>query len=247
MAALTRKQREIQEREALILDVARGMLLERGYLGMTMDRIAEATEYSKGTIYQHFHCKEEVLAAMAIETAEKRTSFFERASALRGRSRERMIALGEAIDLFVALYPHHFRAEQIIVTSSIRDKTSPERFQRLLACDGKCMGIAAGIVRDGVSQGDVVLREGVTPEKLSFGLWASSWGVYSVLRTEFPLAAIGIDDPLQALWVNSTAMLDGHGWKPLSDEWDYQATRRRIREEIFGEEYRTLEGRESDA
>ena len=65
METLSRKQREIQEREALILEVAREMLLERGYLGVTMDRIAQAIEYSKGTVYQHFSSKEDVLVALA--------------------------------------------------------------------------------------------------------------------------------------------------------------------------------------
>ncbi len=33
------------------------MIVRDGYHGLSMDRIAEALEYSKGTIYQHFSCK----------------------------------------------------------------------------------------------------------------------------------------------------------------------------------------------
>ena len=51
MSTSNRKEREIREREELILAVGRDLLLERGYLGMTMDKIAEATEYSKGLEY----------------------------------------------------------------------------------------------------------------------------------------------------------------------------------------------------
>ena len=65
MDTLTRKQREIREREQLILDVARDMLLTRAYLGVTMDRIAQEIEYSNGTVYQHFSNKEDVLVASA--------------------------------------------------------------------------------------------------------------------------------------------------------------------------------------
>ena len=39
-SSLTRKQREIQARDRLILDVARRIVLEDGYHGLTMDRIA---------------------------------------------------------------------------------------------------------------------------------------------------------------------------------------------------------------
>ena len=50
MATSTRKARELEAREALILDVAERLVQEKGYLGMNMDQVAAATEYSKGTI-----------------------------------------------------------------------------------------------------------------------------------------------------------------------------------------------------
>ena len=60
MAALARKQRELRERESLLLDAARRILVEGGYHGLTMARVAEALEYSKGTIYSHSSCKSDV-------------------------------------------------------------------------------------------------------------------------------------------------------------------------------------------
>ncbi len=63
---MTRKQREIRQREAYLLDVARKMLMEHGFSGLSMDRLAEATEYSKGTVYQHFSTKEDLVAALAV-------------------------------------------------------------------------------------------------------------------------------------------------------------------------------------
>ena len=73
MATSTRKARELEAREALILDTAQRLVEERGYLGMNMDLVAEATEYSKGTIYQHFSCKEELLSALIERTAALRS------------------------------------------------------------------------------------------------------------------------------------------------------------------------------
>mgnify|MGYP001820983313 CR=1 FL=1 len=57
MPALTRKQREILEREELILSAAQKLLHEQGYNHLTMDRVAETVEYSNGTIYNHFASK----------------------------------------------------------------------------------------------------------------------------------------------------------------------------------------------
>ncbi|MCA9258394.1 MAG: helix-turn-helix transcriptional regulator, partial [Planctomycetales bacterium] len=80
MKTLTRKQRELQEREARILEVSREVVVREGYHGLSMDRVAEALEYSKGTIYNHFSCKEDIILALAVQTTEKRTELFERAA-----------------------------------------------------------------------------------------------------------------------------------------------------------------------
>ena len=61
---LSRKQREFLQREQLILDTAQNMLHQNGYVQLTMERIAEAVEYSKGTIYNHFASKEDIFQAV---------------------------------------------------------------------------------------------------------------------------------------------------------------------------------------
>ena len=113
-STLTRKQREIQAREGRILEVARSMIVEQGYHGLSMDRIAGALEYSKGTIYQHFTCKEEILLAIVNQTMEKRQATFRRAATFRGRPRERMTAIGFAAELFFRLYPDHLHIENVL-------------------------------------------------------------------------------------------------------------------------------------
>lgn len=240
MATSARKQREWQQREDLILDVARQMLLEGGYLGLNMDRIAEATEYSKGTMYQHFSCKEEVLSAICTQSLEQMVALFEQGSTFAGRTRERLMAIGEAYDLFVQLYPHHFQSSQILQTVSIRAKTSVERQQRLDACERRCIAIVSGIVRDGITQGDLVLPAWTSPEQLTFGLWALAFGAHSIMAHK-PLESLGIERPHDTLYYNYHIMLDGVGWQPLSHVWDYEQTRVRIRKEVFRDAYRQLE------
>ena len=50
MSIISRKQREFQAREELILDHARDLLRAKGYMGLNLDELAEQIEYSKGTI-----------------------------------------------------------------------------------------------------------------------------------------------------------------------------------------------------
>lgn len=240
MATPTRKQREFQQREAMILDVARELLLERGYLALNMDQVATRTEYSKGTIYQHFTCKEDLLMELATQTVNKRADMFSRAAQFRGRTRERMTVIALAEELFIKLYPHYFRVEQVFHTASIRAK-APERRQNALRTNElRCMSTAAGIIRDGLAQGDLILPASHTPEQVTFGLWSLNFGAYTIMSTDSELLELGIDDPIGTLAWGCHMMMDGLGWQPLSTEWDYEATLERAKDEVFPDECREV-------
>ena len=45
----------------------------------------------------------------------------------------------------------------------------------------------------------------------------------------------GIEDPISIVRQNQDRVCDGWGWKPRLAEWDYAATDRRIRDEVFPE------------
>src|SRR6185437_16047392 len=145
-ATLTRKQREVQDRERRILALARSMIVEDGYHGLSMDRIAEALEYSKGTIYQHFSCKEDILMALANQAMQRRLDLFRRAAAFRGRPRELITAIGIACELFFQLYRDHFHVESAIRITSVKEKTSEQRRMLLERCEASCFEIMRGVI-----------------------------------------------------------------------------------------------------
>lgn len=231
-----RRRIRLAERDQRILDTARELLLRDGYHGLSMEALAESIHFSRAVVYQHYKSKEDVLVALAAQTGEKRVELFERASAFRGRPRERIVAIGEAVAHFAMTYPSHFKTEHIIHTSSVRSKCSPENQMRLAACEAKCPQIATGIVRDAVSQGDLVLPKGVAPEQLIFGLWAMYFGGLFLMSSDVDLERKGgVTEPMNALRRAAGALLDGYGWKPLSADWDYDATRKRVVQEVIRE------------
>lgn len=236
MVTQTRKQREIQEREAQILQVARDHLVSCGYLGLNMDRIAAEMQYSKGTIYQHFRNKEEILLALANESLLRRCGMFEQAAAWPGTTRQRIAAIGAAAEAFVEMAPHYFMVEQIVRASSIWEKTSPQRQQLMQQCERRCMSIVGGVARDAVAQGDLPLGEDRRPEDVVFGLWSINLGAQTISSSSEILGEIGIHDPRKALRQGQNRMLDGYGWKPLSSEFDYSAHMDRVKAELFSHE-----------
>lgn len=236
MAELTRKQRQLAIREQTILQVARPMVLKEGYHGLSMDRIAEEIEYSKGTIYNHFPCKEEIILALAIETVASRIEFFERAAAVGGSSRQRMQVVGVAAEIFARLYPENFMIENMIRTPSIWDKTSSQRRNQLENSENRCISIVAGIARDGVASGDLTLPEGMNAEEFVFGLWSLCFGAYSLIATHDNLGRLGIERTFETVAVHTSHLVDGYGWRPMSYEFDYQTVIQRALTETYPEE-----------
>lgn len=239
-STLTRKQREIQDREERILDVASSMIVEDGYHGLSMDRIAEALEYSKGTIYQHFSCKEDILMALVNQAMQRRVELFRRAAAFRGSSRERISAIGVAAELFFNLYPDNVHVEQAIRLNSIREKTSEQRRLCLEACEASCSEVVCGVIRDAVAAGELQVSEDFTIEHLVFGLWSITFGGHSIAMTSPSLSNLGISEPLQVIRGNCNRLLDGAGWKPLSHDIDMPGLFERIKRDIFAAEFARL-------
>lgn len=223
MAKLTPKQRTIHLRESQILDLARPMLAQGGLATLSMEAIAQQLQLAKGTIYNHFPNKEEIVLALAVRAVDRRLELFNQAVMMRGSSRQRIAAIGIACEVFVDQLPELFRAEQIIRHESVWGKTTEKRQEVLRNCEGRCMHTVAGVVRDAVSAGDLELDTTHRIEDIVFGLWSLVYGGMVLEATSPSLADVGIIDSRAAIRRNCNCMLDGLNWSPLYDPATYSA------------------------
>ncbi len=60
----SRKELEKLQRKREILNAAKACFLEKGYQNTTLDEIAQRAEFGKGTIYNYFESKEELLLGL---------------------------------------------------------------------------------------------------------------------------------------------------------------------------------------
>ena len=67
----TLKEKQRQEREALILQAAEEVLMEKGYHETSIDEIASRVGIAKGTVYLHFASKEDLVFALFEKDLEK--------------------------------------------------------------------------------------------------------------------------------------------------------------------------------
>lgn len=245
MNTLSRKQREIQQRKSLMLDIAEQLIAEGGHQALSMDRIAEISEYSKGTVYQHFPCKEEILISICLRSMAILTDLFERANQFNGKPRERLSAICIAHTLYAALHPLQFSFIQIIKAGTVKEKLTEESLTCHLEAERKIIGVVVNAIQDGVDCGDLALAEGLTPVDVVFGMWASSYGSLVLQTYDIDFDEIGLPDPNASMARMFQFTLDGMGWKPLSKDNDYEALVERIKNEVFPDEFAQLAAADS--
>jgi len=214
-AKKTPKQREIELREELLVKTAGQILLTEGFAALSMERLAEELNTAKGTIYNHYPNREELLLSMAVTAINKRQTMFDRASTSQGKSRERMLAVGVACEIYRRNYPLHFVVESIVCHSAIWDRCTEERRDLMRKHEHRCMGLAAGIVRSAIADGDLTLANGLNPEEMTLSLWALTFGSYVIDLTSPSLKDIGIDSLHRSVRMGSLHMLNGYNWQPI--------------------------------
>ncbi len=227
-----RKEREFLAREALIVTHARRLLLEKGFQAWNMEELAAAVAYSKGTLYQHFTSKEDLVLEVATDSLKQRADLFDRAAQFKGRTRERCRAIGFACCEFAANCPEYFHIEMMLKSASFWEKASEERRQAHALQGARCWRVVNHIIVEAMAVGDLP-REPLTAEQATFALVSVTVGTHLMVQEPHLRVLAGITDEMAPVRLNQDVLCDGLGWKPLMREYDYAATDQRILSEVF--------------
>jgi hypothetical protein len=128
------------------------------------------------------------------------------------------------------LYPRHVVPE-VYAFSSVRSGSSPERMSRFEEIEREINGIVMAVAREAVESGDWKLPPDLTVEEAMFGVGTLTRGLFD--RLDNPLPPDGVRDPRRVQRSLGSRLLDSLGWRPLSTEWDYADTMRRIYTEVI--------------
>lgn len=220
MQTLTRKQRELLVREKLILDTAQAMLHQHGFNHLTMERIAETVEYSKGTIYNHFASKEDLVCSLCCRCIKNLIEVFERASHYPGTTRERFSAIGIAYSLYHQYNPMDSQNMQALKNHAIREKVSAEKLKDMETLERQITTITQKIVQQAIDCGDLDKNQQSDINTIVFGFWSMHYGAILLDQSDIPLHQLGFDPVVLMLWRNANNLLDGYQWQPLSSTID---------------------------
>lgn len=240
MLPLTRKQREINQREQLILSTAQSMLHQHGYNYLTMDRVAETVEYSKGTIYNHFASKEDLVCSLCCRCVSNLIELFERAYHYPGTTRERYSAIGIGYSIYHQLHPLDTQILQIVKNNAIREKISDFKLAEMELLEQKITNLTSSIVQEAIDCGDLDRRYQVSVSTIVFGFWSMHYGALMLDQSDIPLHELGFNPVVNMLWKSANIYLDGYQWQPLSMSIDTDSLFEKISSALFDGEINLL-------
>ncbi len=223
MGTRERRAREFQQREEQMLDLATDLLLEQGRDAITMERLAEKSEYAKGTLYKHFSCREDLLCALTTRRMAEISMLLQRARQYPGGSRARLLATLIAYEYYAHSHPEEFRLLIALVSGPLSDRASPEHWHKLEQAQEQLFQVLRELFGEAREAGDLPELP-MDPDPLSFGLWSLVFGSYVLGNADPALCRrAGIASLESQLHGMMHVVLDGAGWHPLSHECDYAA------------------------
>ncbi|MFC5722754.1 TetR/AcrR family transcriptional regulator [Streptomyces gamaensis] len=77
MRTTQRKAREVAERDQALVRLALDMVSKEGFHNLTLAKLAQEAGYSKGTVYNHFTCREDLLIELSAESARRQLRYFQ--------------------------------------------------------------------------------------------------------------------------------------------------------------------------
>jgi len=241
ISAPSRKEREYMEREQLILDTARELLATDGYQVFSMERIASEIEYSKGTIYNHFKSKEDILSALCCDSLESLSSLFVRAKNYQASSRDKISALILAYALHAKLRPVDVQNMQSIKSQVVREKVSAPLAEKVYVAEQRVIEPAKEIVMYAIHQGDLIVDSEETAGEMITGMWSLGYGTFLLSQTLIDFDNLGLALPEKQFLNNAQRLLDGYHWNPLSSNINLDEYYLKIGKEVFPEEFKTIE------
>ncbi len=236
------REEDLIKREAELIDTALDIMKDSGTAGLTMDKVVARVPYSKGTVYSHFISKEDLLTGVCNTSMGMLVNLFQRAVNFDGTPRERILTLLYGYLLHARLHPQRFMLVVSAKTDNLMERTSSKRLEEHQQMERNLMGSMAVLVETAVEHGEFTLPSHMTIQQVVFSIWATSFGVIALLISTVQKCS-GRDelDVEREAINNANLLLDGLNWHPLSREFDYQITLRRIASEVYADELAQIE------
>jgi AcrR family transcriptional regulator len=232
------------ERENILLDCAQAFIKRESIAALTIDKLVKELPFSKGTVYNHFTSKEDLLLGLCNRGMSILADLFSRARQFDGLSREQGLAIHFAYMLYAKLYPTLFMLVLTAKTSNITDKASTSRQEEHLNLEGQLIGPIVSIFQDSLKRGEIAPPMPMTLEQLSFACWSLSFGTNALLLQNIERCGTRASLIVERELINNVNILfDGFQFRPLTKEHDWTKTISKLKSTTFYQEVNLLKDR----
>jgi len=228
---------EKTEREQKILNCAKDIISREGELGLSIDKLVKNLPYSKGTIYNHFTGKEDIILALCTEHLKTLSTVFSKALAFKGNSREKALAIHVGSLLHNRANPKDFMIGVTVKTAQCLHKASLNRRQYHQQLESTLLTPILTHFSNAVNAGECHLPAGMSIEQLAFSCWSVDFGSQVLLIDQLETCSLRSQLDINVELFNSINLLhDGMRWQPLSADFDWRNSIERIKNEVFSDE-----------
>lgn len=181
MGTRERKEREFETRRRLILDKAMDLFQKNSFAGVTLDDIASAIEFSKGTIYNHFGSKEEIYASILVEHLNILLSCLKEAARTGRDTHERLRNSMKAYVRFYREHREYFKLLFFIDLVSDHYRIPDALLKEIRTLKIACLLELQNVVREGVRSGE--LEGGRPAAQVSMVMWGMINGIIQLVES----------------------------------------------------------------
>jgi AcrR family transcriptional regulator len=219
--SLSLRTRQRQQREGQLLQLARHIVQQEGFAALTMDRLTALSDVSKGTIYNHFCSKEDVLTALSISSLQRLNLLFQLAVQHGTHSRECALALHYCYCLFGETEPALFLCLFSAATPAVLEKASPERLAQRLQLEQQLLAQCEQLIQQAVMQHKLPLQSAAMVSQYAYLNWALAFGSNALFAPGQHLGLFNQMSLANVCLQGVNLLFDGMGWQPLSAQQDY--------------------------
>ncbi|MYW64265.1 TetR family transcriptional regulator [Streptomyces sp. SID8379] len=146
MRTAQRKAYEVAERERRLLRTALDVIARDGLHQLTLGRLAQEAGYSKGTVYNHFTCREDLLVELATESARLQSRSFQAVADLPWNGVRALYGLAFATMRHAETGPALFESSVTALTDAVAGAARQERLERRFQADRQITRIVLSVV-----------------------------------------------------------------------------------------------------
>lgn len=179
MGTTERKEREKEQKKAMMLEAAEYLILEKGLDQLNMDEVAERAEVSKGSLYVYFKNKNDLVLGICNKATGILNTEIAKVLTKDLPGLDMVYEIGATFLNFVREHPEYFRAMRFF--DNLKESDTLEESEFVLSCQENMQNSFTCMVRAiQVGMQDGSINPDYDPKELAVLLWSTSHGMVNL-------------------------------------------------------------------